>query len=443
MNISNPKIFFVTTCKGRANHLAETLPKNISDNPTATFVVVSYNCPTTSDYLRERHWADIMNGRLVVYQYLDPVSFRMAHAKNLAHRCGIAEGADIIVNVDADNYACSGFDEYLLEHFRESDQMFMWSRMIKDGTGRLPRGISGRIAVTKNQFLLVGGYDEKYDTHSPDDKDFSARISRIGFDKKEIDQRYLSAIMHNDKVRFREYPKAAFSQELEDFCVERDNTVVNGSDVGCGTVWRNFNGEPITIGSLPTRIFGIGLHKTATTSLHHAFEILGLNSGHWKNAHWAKLIWREMKDGGRSPTLEKHYALSDLPIPLMFRQLDRAYPGSKFILTVRDEWNWLKSVSNHWNPERNQYRTAWDSDPFSHKVHQLLYGRKDFDATTMLARYRAHNYEVMEYFKDRPQDLLVLDMEKRQDWKNICGFLGEPIPNVPYPMKTVTASHSK
>jgi hypothetical protein len=169
-----------------------------------------------------------------------------------------------------------------------------------------------------------------------------------------------------------------------------------------------------------------------------------------------------MKDTGRSLTLEKSYALSDLPITIMYRELDAAYPGSKFILTVRDESEWLRSVKTHWDHERNPFRRTWDHDPFTHRVHKELYGRRDFDAAIFLARYRQHNAEVLDCFKDRPGDLLVMDMDsrprstlalgiisqlpsaemdwgyRRDGWPELCGFLGQPIPAALYPHKFKT-----
>lgn len=136
---------------------------------------------------------------------------------------------------------------------------------------------------------------------------------------------------------------------------------------------------------------------------------------------------------GKSITLERYYALCDLPIPMLYRELDAAYPGSKFILTVRSESDWLKSVEWLWDPARNP-RYDWNVQPFTHPIHQALYGRTDFDATTFLERYRRHNAEVKEYFRDRPGDLLVMDMDHPgAGWPELCGFLNKPIPIVPYP----------
>ena len=44
-----------------------------------------------------------------------------------------------------------------------------------------------------------------------------------------------------------------------------------------------------------------------------------------------------------------------------------------------------------------------------------------------------HNAEVVEYFKDRPDDLLVMDITKEDPWPRLCAFLGEPVPSVPFP----------
>jgi len=436
-------IVFCTTCKGRTQHLERTLPKNLDDNKDykdAKFVILDYNSSDNLvNYLKENHQKDIDSGRVVVYQYKEPVPFRMAHAKNMAHRCGILEGADILVNLDADNFTEPGFASYIAEQFNNEKDIFLWALMIKEeGNFRLSRGISGRIAVSRDAFINSGGYDEKYETYSPDDKDFNARLRRMGYTAKEIDRRFLKAVLHNDKMRFKEYKHVANVNIEEEFEINQVNRVVNHGQIGLGKVWRNFSAEPIELKTLPTRIFGIGMHKTATTSLNAAFNILGFKSGHWKTAHWAKAIWNEMNMLGSSSTLEKYYVLSDLPIPLLYEELDIAYPNSKFILTIRDEVDWLQSVKKHWSSSYNKFRHVWDTDPFTHKVHKLLYGQKGFDAEIFLKRYKKHNADVKEYFKNRPHDLLVMDMDKGHGWPELCEFLDVPIPSVEYPNELVT-----
>jgi hypothetical protein len=448
----HPPIAFCTTCKGRVQHLEKTLPRNLADNagyPNAKFIILDYNSNDhLNTYLQANHAKDIAAGRVVVYSFPDAKAFNMAHAKNMAHRLGILEGAEILVNLDADNFTGPGFAEYIADQLRDHPRgdLFLWAHMIK---GQMTRGVNGRIVVSRRAFLNSGGYDEKYTTWAPDDKDFHLRLRRMGYTSQEIDPRFLLALPHSDKIRFKEYRHAAgqdYGDDQFDADIHKNTQLVNESEItvanfgriGCGMVYRNFDlfnqvFNPIELGELPTRIFGIGMHKTATTSLHAALKLLGYDSAHWLNAHWAKSIWSEVMSSGQSHTLEQHYALCDLPITLLYRELDAAYPRAKFILTTRDEAKWIESVENHWSHDYNKYRHSWDTDPFTHRVHKLLYGQKHFDATIFLNRFRRHNAEVLAHFRTRPRDLLVMNVDAGDGWQKLCGFLEQPIPKLDYP----------
>lgn len=430
-------IVFCITCKNRTQHLERTLPKNLIDNKAANskFVILDYGSEDNLlEYLRSNHQEDIDSGKLSVYSLKNGGPFRMAHAKNLVHRLGILEGGDILVNLDADNFTGRDFDLYISE--KMTTETFLWSGVVK-GLGKKFRGCSGRIVVTKDQFLLVGGYDEDYETWGPDDKDFNARLVRLGFKAIEMDRAFLEAIPHKDGVRFKEYPHIQGNLEDENEVIISEETVVNYGSFGCGTVYKNFSNIPTVLGPVPTRIFGIGLHKTATTSLNAALGILGYKSGHWESGDWAKTVFEEIRSTGKSKALESYYVLSDLPIPLLYKELDHNYPGSKFILTTRDETKWIESIRKHWSYQHNRFRWEWDKYPFSNRIHKELYGRKDFNRDIFLARYHKHNYDVVNYFKNRPNDLLVMDMEKA-GWPELCKFLGNQIPDQPYPRKLIS-----
>jgi len=438
-------IVFCTTVRNRTFHLERTLPKNLIDNrgSDAKFVILNYNSQDhLNHYLQTEHWQAMDEGRLVVYNFTEPTQFRMAHAKNMVHRLGIMEGADILVNLDADNFTEAGFAGYVQDKFREPN-VFLCGRKIR---GR--QGISGRIVVSAKDFINTGGYDEKYETHSPDDMDFNCRLQRLGVTPVEIDPNYLHCVSHTDRLRFRDYPEAKWNPTTTPYDLEElyagirnaTSTIANYGNFGCGVVFRNFSAHPMEVMPVPTRVFGIGLHKTATTSLHRAFKVLGMDSVHWETGDWARDVFDELRTVGRSITMEKHYAISDLPISMFYRELDRTYPGSKFILTLREEQKWLESVRRHWGYDTNRFRWEWDRYPVSNKIHKALYGRKDFDAETFLKRYRQHTMEVKEYFKRRRRDLLIMDMDNNAGWPQLCGFLKKSIPSVPYPVEYVTES---
>jgi len=428
-------IVFCTTNRNRTVHLRQTLPRNMADNPKSRFLVVNYS--SEDDFLQ---WIfaemadEIRSGRLTVYSVLGRNKFDMSHAKNTAARCGMLERADILVTLDADNFAGSGFEDFIAEKFKEPN-VFLCPKVIADGTGNVriaPRGVAGRLAVRAQDFLKAGGYDEFFKTWRGEDVDLVARLKRMGYAPRYIDPRFLDAIRHGDDLRFKDYPEAkAFENDEEIKRINNEkHTIVNFGKIGCGVVHKNQRGGPIDLRPLGTRVFGIGFQRTATTSLHQAFELLGFDSFHWNRGHLAREIWEQMEAYGKSWQLERWYALSDNPIPLLYKQLDEAYPGSKFILTVRDDASWLRSVERLWDPKHNPNRWEWDKWPISNRIHRAIYGRTDFDGPTFLERYRRHNREVVEYFKGR-DDLLM--MNGGSGWDRLCRFLDVPIPDAPYP----------
>ena len=50
----------------------------------------------------------------------------------------------------------------------------------------------------------------------------------------------------------------------------------------------------------------------------------------------------------------------------------------------------------------------------------------------MLESYRRHNAEVIEYFKNRPCDLLIMNMET-SGWRELCPFVDKLVPARDYP----------
>ena len=440
-----PRIGFATLCRGRVQHLRQTLPRNLADTAgykNAVFIVLDYgDTDGLAEYIRDFHKKDLAAGRLVYYSLENAGNFRLAHGKNVAMRCTMLEGADLCCVLDADNFTGNGFAEFIADSFREPllpgiflCPNFAHIKSLPHGALRPARGYAGRLVVWSQTFVKLGGLCETFETWRGEDIHIVQRLQRMGYAMRYIPNEYLHALNHNSAVRFREYPHA---QQYEnnnqvDIIKARTDTVCNYGNFGCGTVYRNFDPTPIELKPLPTRVFGIGLHKSATTSLDEAFKKLGMDSLHWGQGE-APMIWYEMNALGRSPTLEKWYALCDMPIPLLYRQLDKAYPGSKFILTVRDEVAWLASVQKLWSYKHNPTRHLWTVYPISNVLHRALYGTHEFDALVFLERYRRHNREVLEYFRDRPDDLLVMDMDKGGDWQALCAFLGKPVPNVPYP----------
>jgi Sulfotransferase domain len=176
------------------------------------------------------------------------------------------------------------------------------------------------------------------------------------------------------------------------------------------------------------KVFGIGLSRTGTKSLDRALSVLGYRSDHF-STHLLRL-----EDGVLSLDMRKaavYEALTDITASLFFRELDEAFPGSKFVLTVRDSDGWLRSCCDHFLPLEPGVWPYGDT-----KVLELLrrvYASNCFDSDRFLAAYHAHAEAVRRYFASRPDSLLVFNVCAGDDWGLLCTFLGKPEPKVPFP----------
>jgi hypothetical protein len=108
------------------------------------------------------------------------------------------------------------------------------------------------------------------------------------------------------------------------------------------------------------KIFCIGLNKTGTSTLHKAFEILGLKSVHYidnEGNNNKEIITSNFLAGNNIlKGIDKYEVFSDwdqAPNTIaIFKEFDRQYPNSKFIANTRELQSWLDSRESH--VKRNQ-----------------------------------------------------------------------------------------
>ena len=167
----------------------------------------------------------------------------------------------------------------------------------------------------------------------------------------------------------------------------------------------------------PKKIFCIGSIKTGTSSLYKAFRILGYKS--------VKLFEVPLYfDKGSKKYVDKikksgFEVFVDYPIgdKDLYKIIDKQIPNSKFILTIRDPKSHKISYSNYF------------------KNHPWPGIRENITETIIEMKKREQ--EVINYFKNRENDLLIINIIKGEGWEKICKFLGKPIPNKPFPRKNV------
>ncbi len=179
------------------------------------------------------------------------------------------------------------------------------------------------------------------------------------------------------------------------------------------------------------KIFGIGLNRTGSSSLTDALNILGYRAKHWN--YTITII--EYVDGKLTvdySKVDKFDAFTDTPIARIYKELDIRYPDSKFILTVRDINTWLYSCRRHFAPKKRKKR-----DDTTKYLIEDIYGRDTYQKKNHRKVYNDHVNDVLTYFKDRKDDLLVMDICGGDGWEKLCPFLGKPIPNKPFPLSNV------
>lgn len=179
-----------------------------------------------------------------------------------------------------------------------------------------------------------------------------------------------------------------------------------------------------------TKVFGIGFHKTGTTSLADALTVLGYRV---TGPNGVRLEGIDHRSAWSLATelLPRFDAFQDNPWPLLYRDVDRALPGSRFVLTVRSEERWLDSVIRHFGA---------NSTPMREWIYGV--GSPLGNEDVFLDRYRQHNREVVEYFRGRDDDLLVMRITEGDGWDVLCPFLGHEVPDVPFPHSNRAAKRS-
>ena len=112
------------------------------------------------------------------------------------------------------------------------------------------------------------------------------------------------------------------------------------------------------------KAFGIGFQKTGTTSLGVIFDKLGYRTAGYNEfrdlAAQSDLTWNDVKSRALRIATEVD-AVKDTPWPLLYKELDMTFPGSKFIHIIRDPDAWLRSASNDFKTHPNS-------------LHRLIYG---------------------------------------------------------------------
>lgn len=160
------------------------------------------------------------------------------------------------------------------------------------------------------------------------------------------------------------------------------------------------------------RIFQIGFNKCGTRTIFKFFQQNGVESIHYDKGQIARSMFRHHRRGEslidiryRNVTMfadMEDIFKEDTPLyaaEKLYKQLDRQCKNSKFILNTRDKDNWIKSRILHGNGKYLNYI----ANKLSISKSQLIdKWKQDWDS---------HHLAVIDYFRNRPSDLLVFNIE--------------------------------
>lgn len=235
-----------------------------------------------------------------------------------------------------------------------------------------------------------------------------------------------------------------------------------GYDIKAKSTFRKFD---LPEAKIFNKVFCIGYNKTGTTTLAEILSTYGFNLPNQQTQERYLSDYVFNTDYSGFEEFIGHYdAYQDTPFSqgLVYVACDVLFPDSKFILSVRDEDEWFRSVYRFhqkifdvddlavlteeyfrgkelylgrdytYNSKKRMLTTIEDYSPLVR--WDLLYDEEHYKSV-----YRSRNEQIIRYFANRPDKLLVIDITKERDTSKICNFLNFPtshIMDMPHKNKT-------
>lgn len=188
-----------------------------------------------------------------------------------------------------------------------------------------------------------------------------------------------------------------------------------------------------------TKIFCIGKNKTGTTSIKQSLIDLGYILG---NQQKAERLYSYYSSRDFRPIVRycrTAQAFQDVPFswPYTYQAMDQAFPGSKFILSVRQSADeWYRSLTrfhaqllglNHTPGKEDLKRADYINPGAMWEINRMLYDTPEDDPynhSVLTDGYERYREEVLTYFRFRPDDLLVINVSEPGSYRRMCDFLG-------------------
>jgi hypothetical protein len=168
-------ISFCITILNRLPQLDNTLRINLDNNDPqyCEFILVDFNSTDgLKKYIQSNFKNELKSGYLKYY-FTDKLNYWHASiAKNTSHM--LATGK-YVVNLDCDNYTGLYGGKKLLEIHEQNENSIIHQSDLIFGSG-----CNGRISLSKEQFINIGGYNESFYPTGYNDPDLINRAEKFG-----------------------------------------------------------------------------------------------------------------------------------------------------------------------------------------------------------------------------------------------------------------------
>ncbi|XP_078495766.1 uncharacterized protein LOC144751263 [Ciona intestinalis] len=216
------------------------------------------------------------------------------------------------------------------------------------------------------------------------------------------------------------------------------------------------------------KVIYAGYSKTGTKTMGAIFHEFGYNTYDWlENSYYLGKDWKRIiKEGGTVEGFRRMYkgvdAVVDGPCFVFWEELSLAFPEAKLIFCARDEQSWLRSMINQLKQVEYDWLflifqlfsyTGWkyfshtqmaDYKLYFYSETVVLSPRKrrwpwtkyEKNPVVLKQLYRNHN---AYFLQNAPKDKLLV-YNFKDGWGPICEFLGEKVPDKPFPHANKGAS---
>ncbi len=174
----------IVPCKGRLEHLKQSLPTLVAQGDGLEIVVVDYDCPDgTADWVRASHPA------VRVVQVADRPLFNVSAARNL----GAADASgEWLAFLDADVKVAEGFAATL-------------KTLVQPGFFYIadprPPQLWGALVVSRGDYDWVDGYDEAFEGWGSEDVDILERLLILGRRERTFPGEFVASIQLDYTLR--------------------------------------------------------------------------------------------------------------------------------------------------------------------------------------------------------------------------------------------------